>query len=218
MPRMARLVVPGFPHHVTQRGIRKQRTFFDESDYSDYLNLLRKASNSLKVDIWAYCLMPNHVHVIAVPQHECSLGKLFGSVHGKYARTLNERYGWQGHLWQQRFFSVVMDDEHAKAALRYVEMNPVRARLCETPDEWPWSSVHAHLGNAEDDLVNVKAMQSIVSDWTDFIQAEAPTDRQESIRRHTRTGRPAGDADFVDMLEVITGKTIHPLRPGPTKK
>jgi putative transposase len=215
---MARLVVPGFPHHVTQRGVRKQRTFFGDNDYKAYIALLRDARVKAGVEIWAYCLMPNHVHIVAVPDCEDGLSSLFRRVHGDYARMVNSRNKWSGHLWQQRFYSAVMDDAHAIAALRYVELNPVRAGLCDRPDAWQWSSVHTHLGSIDDGVVNNDATQNIVGNWREFLNVDSAHGDIDSIRNFTKTGRPAGDNDFVDMLETLTGKAIHARRPGPTKR
>lgn len=215
MPRMARLVVPGFPHHITQRGVRKQRTFFDDDDFKAYMALLRDARVKAGVDIWAYCLMPNHVHIVAVPERADGLSCLFRHVHGDYARRVNSRNEWSGHLWQQRFYSTVMDGTHAIAALRYVELNPVRAGLCDRPESWQWSSVHAHLGTSSDGVVNVDAAQNLVSNWRDFLMEDTECDEIAAIRKSTTTGRPAGADEFVDMLEAMTGRTLHPRRPGP---
>ena len=158
MPRMARLVVPGYPHHVTQRGNRRQKTFFHSQDYLAYLKLIANAKRKAQCDIWAYCLMPNHVHFVIVPGHESSLACLFKQAHRRYTRRINFREKWRGHLWQERFHSFVMDEPHLNATVRYVELNPVVAKLCSTPDEWRWSSVHAHLGSKDDEIVSVKPM------------------------------------------------------------
>ena len=140
MPRRARLVVPGYPHHVTQRGNRRQQVFYSEDDYLAYLDLLRVLTDDAGANIWAYCLMPNHVHLIVVPQRSDSLAALFGLAHRRYARRINEAREWKGHLWQERFHSVVMDEAHLLAAVRYVELNPVRAGLCSRPEDWPSTS------------------------------------------------------------------------------
>ena len=165
MPRMARLVVPGFAHHITQRGGRRQRTFFEEADYAAYIRGLRDRLAEVDISVWAYCLMPNHVHFVVVPRTEDALSKLFGHVHAQYARTINKAHDWQGHLWQERFFSTVMDEIHTLAAMRYVEWNPVRAGLCNQPVEWPWSSARAHLRLANDPLLDLKATDRVVDDY-----------------------------------------------------
>lgn len=215
MPRMARLVVPGFPHHVTQRGGRRQRTFFDKSDYLTYVNILQALKQSVRVEILAYCLMPNHIHAIAIPGDEQGLSRLFGTLHHRYAQHINNRHGWQGHLWQERFHSFVMDENHLLAAVRYVELNPVRAGLCGRAEDWRWSSVHAHLGIAVDDLVSRSPILEQISDWHAYLGQIAGNKLFEDLRKHTRTGRPAGDEEFLKRLEDMTGRRIRRRKPGP---
>lgn len=218
MPRMARIVVPGYPHHVTQRGNRGQRTFFETTDYLTYLNLLNELKGKAGVDIWAYCLMPNHVHLIVVPKRPSSLAKLFGPAHHRYARRFNIARDWVGHLWQERFHSFVMDEQHLLAAVRYVELNPVRAGLCAHPDDWRWSSAPAHLHDAPDSLVIVPAMRERISNWRSFLSDDLRPEMLESLRVHTRTGRPAGSRKFIEELEALTGRRLRRSKPGPAPR
>jgi putative transposase len=215
MPRVARIVIPDYPHHITQRGCRRQRTFFDDSDYLAYLGLLRSLKDEAGVDVLAYCLMPNHVHLVAIPRDKHSLAKLFGVAHHRYARRVNSNHDWRGHLWQERFYSFVMDEDHFLAAVRYVELNPVRAGLSDRPDGWRWSSVHAHLGNVSDPLVATAPTLEQISDWQRFLSQDCPVDQFDDIRKHTRTGRPAGDEEFIRELEGVTGRRLRPRKPGP---
>lgn len=205
MPRAPRLVVPGLPHHVTQRGIRKKTTFFDVADYLAYIVLAKKYMAKARIDIWNYCLMPNHVHMIVVPETAASLAKFFGPVHCRYAARVNSAHGWQGHMWQQRFYSTVMDERHALAAMRYVELNPVRAGLCDRPEEWRWSSACANLGLVIDPLVNTDATRSLVDDWSTYLGEAISSEMMSSIRKHTQSGRPAGSEFFVRNLETSSG-------------
>jgi len=124
MARLARVVVAGYPHHVTQRGNRRQETFFGDDDYRSYLELMAEWCTRCGVEVWAYCLMPNHVHLVAVPSTSGALAAAIGEAHRRYTRGVNFRQGWRGHLWQGRFASYVMDETHLLAAVRYVEMNP----------------------------------------------------------------------------------------------
>ena len=218
MPRMPRLVVPGFAHHITQRGGRKQQTFFEESDYAAYVRRITARLVDVEISIWAYCLMPNHVHFVAVPRTEDALSRLFGYVHAQYAREINKAHNWQGHLWQERFFSTVMDEPHAIAAMRYVEQNPVRAGLCKRPAEWQWSSARGHLGLAEDPILDLEATQRVIDDWANYLELPADPQIQQDIRSATRTGRPAGGSIFVETLEEITGKHIRPQKGGRPRK
>ena len=215
MSRLARVVVPGYPHHVTQRGGRKQRTFFGARDYRMFLDMLARRKHEVDVDIWAYCLMPNHVHYVVIPSSENSLAELFRSVHRNYARQINRRESWRGHLWQERYFSVPMDEEHLLSAVRYVEMNPVRAGLCDHPADWRWSSVHAHLEREDDDLVTVAPMLNRVAEWDEYLAENDTEVKLTAIRRQTCTGRPLGSDSFVSQLESITGRRLRKGRPGP---
>ena len=162
MARLARLVIPGMPHHLTQRGNRRQQTFFNEGDYAAYLELMAEWCREEGVDIWGYCLMPNHTHLIAVPASEQSLRRAVGEAHRRYTRRINFREKWRGYLWQGRFASFVMDEPYLLAAARYVELNPVRARMVEAPADWRWSSVRAHLLGRDDCLVKVGPLLAMV--------------------------------------------------------
>ena len=215
MARMARVVVPGYPHHILQRGSRKQQTFFSPDDYHYYRWLLATRRRETGVEVWAWCLMPNHVHLVVVPERERSLADCCAFVHKRYADRVNTRQGWTGHLWQARYRSFVMDEAHLLAAVRYVELNPVRARLCETPTQWPWSSVHAHLAGRSDDLVTVEPMLQRVSDWHRYLSAGSSPRMEDRLRRHTQNGRPAGDEAFIARMERITGRVLAKRKPGP---
>src|SRR4051812_9724029 len=140
MPRRPRVVVPGVPHHVTQRGNNQQLVFFSNADFQLYLNLIEKHAVRHGLGVLGYCLMPNHVHLIVVPESDESLARALGGTHSDYALAVNASSTRTGHLWQNRFFSCPMDEGHAWRALRYVDLNPVRAGLVGTAWEWPWSS------------------------------------------------------------------------------
>jgi len=210
---MARVVIPGLPHHVTQRGNRRQKTFFNEDDYQYYIELLATHARKHSTEVWAYCLMPNHVHLVMVPREEGGLRATLGEAHRHYTRRVNFREGWRGHLWQERFHSFVMDERYLLATVRYIERNPVVAGLCRRPQDWRWSSARAHLKERDDQLVGVKPMLERVSDWIAYL-TDADEHDVTLIQRHTRTGRPLGDDAFVRQLEVLTGKSLAPMRPG----
>ena len=214
MARMARLVVPGLPHHVTQRGNRRQQTFFNDGDYAAYLELMAEWCAERGVAIWAYCLMPNHVHLIAVPSSEEGLGRAIGEAHCRYTRRINFREKWRGYLWQGRFASFVMDEPHLLAAARYVELNPVRAKLVERPREWPWSSARAHLAGRDDRLVRVAPLLAMIDDWRGLLSSAIPEEELTSMREHGQTGRPLGNAAFVDRLEKAFRRVLHPRKSG----
>ncbi len=154
MARIARVVVPGYPHHIIQRGNRRMDVFFSDDDYLTYITLLKNATHRYGVAIWAYCLMTNHAHFIAVPRKADSLARCFADAHVKYTRMINKRQGWKGHLWQARFGSNVLDENYLRAAVRYVERNPVRAGIVDKAWEYRWSSAAWHTGKAKvDELV-----------------------------------------------------------------
>ena len=150
------------PHHITQRGNRRQTTFFCEEDYAAYLELMGQWCKELGVEIWAYCLMPNHVHLIATPKTEDGFRRAIGDAHRRYTRRVNFREGWRGHLWQGRFASFVMDEPYLLAAARYVELNPVRADLTLDAADWPWSGAKAPHSGCDDRLVRVAPMLAMI--------------------------------------------------------
>ena len=214
MARMPRIVVPGYPHHVTQRGNRRQQTFFCDDDYRYYIELLSRYAQQANTEIWAYCLMPNHVHLVMVPDQEDGLRAALGEAHRHYTRHINFRQKWRGHLWQERFHSFLMDEDYLLATVRYVEQNPVAAMLCGSAGQWPWSSARAHLRGQDDDLVRASPMLDRISDWSAYLSNKVENHQSESIRRHTRTGRPLGTAEFVHNLEQVIGKPLAPKRAG----
>ena len=134
--------------------------------------------------------MPNHVHLIAVPQSEGALRSAIGEVHRRYTRRVNFREGWRGHLWQGRFASVVMDGPHLIAAARCVERNPVRAKICAQPWEYRWSSAAAHLAGKDDGVVTTAPLLEMIPDWRTLIAIEPSEAELHAIRRQERTGRP----------------------------
>lgn len=177
------------PHHVTQRGNRRQPTFLCEADYALYLELLRHWCRKSGTAVWAWCLMPNHVHLVLVPAHEDGLRATLAPVHRRYSWEINQREGWRGHLWQSRFASFPMDESHVHACLRYVELNPVRARLAARPEDWRWSSARAHLGLAADGLTDMAPASERVDDWRAFLDTDLAEEDHKAIRAAERTGR-----------------------------
>lgn len=217
MARIARVIAPGIPHHITQRGNRRQQTFFCDDDYTAYIDLMAEWCGKYHVDIWAWCLMPNHVHLITVPESEEGLARAIGEAHRRYTRRINFREKWRGHLWQERFSSFPMDENYLLAAARYVEMNPVAAGIVEFPDEYQWSSARAHLQAQDDKLVKVEPLLSIVGNWGNFLRLSSE-EEMTTFRKHERSGRPLGEEVFVDHIEVLLARTLRPQKPGPKQK
>lgn len=214
MSRIARVVVPGCPHHIVQRGNRRQAVFFSDHDKVMYLGLLSENSAKAGIKVWAYCLMDNHVHFIAVPLEEKSLAKGIGLTHKKYTRMIHFREGWRGYLWQGRFFSVPLSDQYLYAAMRYVERNPVRAGLVRNAEDYRWSSARAHVLKIKDPLLTENSFSLGIDDWAAYLAEEGNKDR-EMIVLHTSIGRPLGDDAFVKRIEQLTGRILRKKKPGP---
>jgi putative transposase len=215
MARLARVVVPGVPHHITQRGNRSQQTFFCDEDYEAYLDLMAEWCRHWGVEVWAYCLMPNHVHLVAVPRSEEALARAIGEAHRRYTRGVNFREGWRGHLWEGRFASFPMDEAHLLLGARHVELNPVRARLVRKPYRYRWSSAAAHLAGEDDRLVRVAPLLDRVGDWREFLAEGLSVEEAELLRQHERTGRPLGTKRFIARLERLLGRVLGRQKPGP---
>lgn len=218
MARIARIVIPGSPHHVTQRGNRRDPVFFEEGDYKHYIALLSEAAQKAGTEVWAYCLMPNHVHLILVPSHEDGLRATLGDAHRRYTRYINARHEWTGHLWQGRFGSVAMDDQHLEHGVRYVSLNPVRARLVKTARNWRWSSVRAHLAGKDDRLVTVKPVLDRCPDFKALLKSGEDEEMSQKIRKAETIGRPIGTSEWLDDLETRLGRTVRPGKRGPKEK
>jgi len=193
-------------------------TFFAEADYREYLYLMAEWCNRCEVQVWSYCLMPNHVHLIAVPESEDGLRRAIGEAHRRYTRYINFQKGWKGHLWQGRFASFPMDEQYLISTARYIELNPVRAKLVKRAEDYTWSSAKAHLQGEDDILVKVNPLSAMVGNWRDLLDNELSEEDRNSIRQHERTGRPMGSEDFLSSLEQMTGRVLKRQKPGPKKR
>jgi len=218
MARMARVVIPGIPHHVTQRGVRRNDVFFCKEDYELYIQLLSEFCCKCGTEVWAYCLMTNHVHLVMVPSTEDGLRASLGEAHRRYTRHINQREQCRGHLWQERFHSFPMDEHYLLSAVRYVELNPVHADMASRPEDYIWSSARAHLAGRDDQLVKASPMLERVSNWQAYLESDLDDVTINALRLHTRTGRPLGDDSFVDMLELKLDKILRPLKQGRKRK
>lgn len=218
MARIARVVIPHIPHHVTQRGVRRNDVFFCDEDYHLYLRLLSKSCKENNTEVWAYCLMTNHVHLIMVPSSEDGLRASLGETHRRYTLHINQLEQCRGHLWQERFHSFPMDEKYLLAAVRYVELNPVHANIVKQPEDYPWSSAKAHLAGKDDEMVKVQPMLERVTGWRAFLDSDLDDATLEEMRKHTQTGRPLGDEGFLDVLEQQTSRVLRPQKRGRKKK
>lgn len=220
MPRIARLLALNYPHHITQRGNNKEPVFIDDEDKKVYLNILKKYSDQWKFDIWAYCLMSNHVHILVVPREEESLAKGIGATNLVYTQYFNHRYNRNGRLWQNRFFSTIIEEEtYLWAVARYIEKNPVRANIVKKAEDYPWSSAKAHILKLRDTAL-------LGEDWLEkgeykayceFLRHEEKQ-VEDFVRKSTSTGRPLGSEWFIKSLERILERDILPKKVGRPRK
>ncbi|MBX3180426.1 MAG: transposase [Candidatus Hydrogenedentes bacterium] len=222
MPRLARIVVAGEPHHITQRGNNQQDVFFVDDDRRVYLQFLRQYAKRYRLRIHGYCLMTNHVHIIAVPEVEEALANAIGRTHFRYSQYINQLHQRSGHLWQGRFHSCTLDEAHYGNAMHYVEQNPVRAKMVRKPWRYPWSSAAVHVGERKDDgLLDLDRWREIHGNearWRAVLEQGIDPDFAETFRRNTHTGRPLGTAGFLSMLEAQLGRRLRALPVGRPRK
>jgi putative transposase len=214
-------VVTDVPHHLTQRGNAKRFVLDRDADRSVYLELLREDCITYNIGLIGYCLMSNHVHLLAVPHTEVGLAQALKHAHGRYASYWNAAHRSSGHVWQGRFYSCPLDEPHLWEALRYTELNPVRAGLVARAEFWPWSSAATHCGQepADESLVLEKWQSRwTVAQWQASLAAGQSESHLAVIRQHTHTGRPLGSAEFVRDMEAITQRQLAPQKRGPREK
>ncbi len=220
MPRIARVVVVGVPHHVTQRGNGRCRTFFEDKDCRFYLWTLLKYCQRYGLQVWAYCLMDNHVHVLAVPEREDSLARCFGGTNLVYTQYVNRERNRSGRLWQNRFFSCPVErEEYLWSVLRYIERNPVRARVVGKPWDYAWSSARHHVLEEPDPIINEPGWLTaeLREGYRTYLRRDSLEDT-DRIRRATASGRPLGQPAFLARLESKLGRNLKPGRPGRPRK
>jgi len=222
MPRLARRVFAGLPHHIVQRGNRRENVFFSDADRTTYLDWLRQYCDECRVEVLAYCLMTNHVHIVAVPAMDDGLEKMLRPLHTRYAMRVNRWRGAKGHVWQGRFFSSVLDESYLWAAIRYVERNPVRASMESRAERYRWSSAAAHCGFGNDlvltrDPAWMETLRS-VADWSAWLADFDRPAHLDALRDRTRRSLPCGDAEFVRRLELQVGMSLAPRPRGRPRK
>lgn len=214
MARLARIVIPNIPHLITQTGNRGQDVFFGEDDALSYIDTMAAQCARFGVDIWAYCLLRNRVHFLAVPEDENGLARTLGETHRRYTNRINERKGWTGHLWQSRFSSFPLEERYVLPAAQFIEMTPVMAGLAKDPAAFKWSSAKAHLRGQDDTLCQTTPLLLRVSDWDIFLQNPVNLGDMDKITSHIKTGRPLGSAEFIETLETQTGRSLKKKKPG----
>ncbi|MBI4447163.1 MAG: transposase [Acidobacteria bacterium] len=219
MPRTRRIIVPGEPHHVTQRGNRRCEFYRDSEDHEVYLFLLNKQVQIYSLELFSYCCMTNHVHLVATPADGKSLSSAMRDLHSAFAIYFNRKYNFTGHLVQNRFYSCVLDPAHFWAAIRYVEQNPVRAALVAQAEDYRWSSAQAHCGLEENPLLApLPSTPGLITYWSEWLAGEEDESRLRSLRLQTRTGRPCGSDQFLDELEVRLNRPVRPQKSGRRRK
>jgi putative transposase len=216
MVRMARLIIPDVPHHVTQRGNGRQRTFFSYGDYALCRDLLAHHCEAAEVEVWAWCLMPNRVHLILVPTDVDGIRRALSKVHRIYAGGIHARQKKTGHFWQGRFGAVAPDEGHLLNAFRHVGLNPVRARLAKAAVEWPWASTRAYVGGSADGVTIKAPMQSRYPDMAALFESPAIYDLEafERLRMAESIGRPLGDKAFLESIEDKTSRQLSARKRG----
>jgi putative transposase len=217
MPRLARTVAIGYPHHITQRGNNQQDVFFVKDDWRVYLKLLKEQCDKYGMEINAYCLMRNHVHLIGIPHNENSLAKAVGGTHFQYTQYINRMHKRSGHLWQGRFYSCALDEKGFWLAAKYIELNPVRAKICRLPWQYEWSSAASHVDStAASKLLNLAGWYKMISDseWRKELTDGIDEKQISVIRSNTHVGRPIGTDSFISKLENTLGRRIRPLPVG----
>ncbi|MEA3305502.1 MAG: transposase [Candidatus Omnitrophota bacterium] len=213
MPRHARIVIPNVAHHITQRGNYSQGIFKVTADYKKYCIWMKEYSKKYKLDILAYCLMSNHVHFIVIPKREDSLKLVFNTAHMRYSQYMNRKKKAHGHLWQSRFFSCLLDDVHLYRAIRYVERNPVRAKMVKRAWEYQWSSAQEHAG-METSLIPIsKSFDMNYEEWKRYMCDKDPEIEKE-IWLKTQRGLAVGEKQFIKRIERKIERSLECLNPG----
>ncbi len=217
MARLARVVAVDIPYHVTQRANARRFILDSDSDKLVYSDLLRQYCPLYELSLLGYCLMSNHVHLVVIPRKIDSLLLTLKNTHGRYATYWNASHTSSGHAWQGRFYSCPLDLTHLWRALRYTELNPVRARMVSTAEAYRWSSAGAHCGSAKPDLAletELWEQQWNSQTWKEYLSQAGAEDDAEKIRQCTHTGRPLGGVEFVKTLEKTTGRVLTAQRGG----
>ena len=215
MPRRRRIILSGFPHHVTHRGNRKGSIFLEREDRLFYLTKLREYSSHYQVRIFSYCLMTNHIHLIALPESQSGLSRCMHAVHGTYSCYFNRKYQLVGHLWQERFYACILEGTHLWNAVRYVEQNPLRAQIVQEAADYPWSSAAAHCGLRRDPILDPNfPPEGLIADWRVWLLTGLTDEVLQQIRTSTWKGVPCGSRAFLKELERLLDVPLLPRKRG----
>lgn len=217
MPRQARIVIPGVAHHVIQRGNYQQAVFEEEQDHRTYSYWFKQYAAKYQVEVLAYCLMTNHVHFILIPKTEDGLARLFNTAHMRYAQYINMKRKTQGHLWQGRFYSCLMDDAHVYRGIRYVERNPVRAKMVRQAWNYVWSSAKTHVGKETGIIPLAKSLSMSGAEWEEYV-SDPDDEMVKWLRQMTQRGLAIGEERFLNKMEARLGCSLRPRKAGRPKK
>lgn len=228
MPRLGRIILPDYPHHIVQRGHNRQVVFAEVRDFERYLETLAGFKDVYGVKVYAYCLMTNHVHLLLAPETIAGLGRLMKRLAGRQTRYHNVLEGRSGTLWESRYKSSPVDtDQYLLACTRYIELNPVRAEMVASPEDYPWSSCRARLGQAPDEWLDRDPCYLALGatelqrreHYREFLRAAIPNGEWNLIRDAVQRGQLTGRQRFIDEVEAILGKRIeHRSRGRPAKR
>jgi putative transposase len=222
MARQARIVLSNNLHHITQRGNRGDHIFLQKEDYQTYLNILKEQCDRFDVSLYSYCLLPNQIHLIAEPQGAPMMARAIGETHRRYTNHINARENWRGHLFQDRFFSYAMDEQHALRAARFIETLPVTMKIAPKPENYLWSSAKSRIKiTARTFLKQFRSFHAI-QNWEDYLARPMDPAEMNNIQLHLQTGRPRGSYLFLDNIEAHIGRSVRPQKRGrkaaPSKK
>lgn len=215
MPRTSRIVVAGVPHHVTQRGNRREDVFFTDQGRALYLKWLKEYCDKWRVDVFAYCLMTNHVHLILRPETEDGLHRVLKPLHMRYAQYVNRINGWSGHIWQGRYFSAPLDQSYTYSAIRYIERNPVRSNLVIKAEDYTWSSAPSRVGRRKSSLLAPISTLGVAvksTDWAEWLSIPNSEATLKTLRQTVNKGLPCGNENFISTIEREVGKILR-IRP-----
>ncbi len=219
MARQARVILAETPHHISQRGNRGEPVFFEKADFEAYRAIMAEQCRARGIAIWAYCLLPNQIHLIALPRQADDLARAVGEAHRRYTRYINEKKDWRGHLFQDRFYSYAMDEGAVADAAHFIETLPVISGIAPKADNYLWSSAKSHLRGREDSFISPdRPLLDRVPDWQSFLSMPLPRKVMDDIALHLQTGRPRGGAWFLDTIEEKLGRRVRALPVGRPRK
>ncbi len=214
MARQARIVIENTAHHITQRGNRGEHIFFEKSDYQTYLDMLTEQCTRFDVALLGYCLLPNQIHLIAVPEKTELMARAIGETHRLYTVFINHKKDWCGHLFQDRFFSYPMDEQNSLRAARFIETLPVTAGIAPRPENYLWSSAKSRIKVTDNSILRPFRSFHTIHNWADYLARPMDTDELKTIQLHLQTGRPRGSDLFLDNIEAKIGRPVRPQKRG----